>query len=93
LTKPRRIFIVDTVKSVIQKWGNSLAVRLPKALADDFALAENVEVDLLPSEQGIVLRPPRKPRYRLSKLVAGISRRNVHSETDWGSSVGREKLE
>ncbi len=76
--------------SRIAKWGNSLAVRIPLAIAKQANLAEGDSVNLAPDpEGGIALRPARR-RYELSDLVARITPGNVHSETDWGGQQGRE---
>ena len=81
--------------TTIQKWGNSLAVRLPKALADEARMREGARVELVPTPEGVLVKAKRKPkpRYRLSDLLAGITPHNVHPETDWGSSVGKERVE
>jgi antitoxin MazE len=77
----------------IQKWGNSLALRLPKVLADEVEIGEGTQVELIRAGEGLLLKPKRKRRYRLSELVAGITKNNVHQETPWGRAVGREILE
>ncbi len=74
----------------IKKWGNSLALRLPKALASEVHITEGAEVDLIRTDEGLLLKPKSQRRYRLSELVRGITSRNVHLETDWGTPVGRE---
>jgi antitoxin MazE len=74
----------------IGKWGNSLAVRIPGVYAKDLDLKEGMELDVSLVDGGILLRPPRRPRYTLDELVAGITPENVHGETDWGEAVGRE---
>ncbi len=79
--------------ATIQKWGNSLALRLPKAMATDANIAEGTQVELVRTDEGLLLKATKKPRYRLSALLAGISRKNLHQETDWGQPVGREVLE
>lgn len=74
----------------IQKWGNSLGLRIPRALAEEAGLGVGCEVDLK-LEDGcviIVLRPSK--RYALDDLLAGVSRKNVHGETDTGNAAGRE---
>jgi antitoxin MazE len=80
----------NTMNATIQKWGNSLALRLPKVLADKVHIAEGAQVELVPTAEGLLLKPERKRHYRLSELVAGITPENLHPETDWGPSVGRE---
>jgi antitoxin MazE len=79
--------------ATIQKWGNSLALRLPKALANEAHITEGSQVELVRTDEGVLVKAGRKPRYRLSELLAGVTRKNVHSETDWGRSAGRETLE
>jgi antitoxin MazE len=74
----------------VSKWGNSLAVRIPKGLADDAQLREGEPVTVTVSgEGGLVIRPARR-KYRLRELVARITARNRHEETDWGKPLGKE---
>lgn len=77
-------------ESTISKWGNSLAVRIPLAIAKQAGLGEGDAVALaLERDGGIILRPARR-RYELSDLVARITSRNRHRETDWGRPQGEE---
>lgn len=76
--------------ATMRKRGNSLAPRLPKALANEVHLAEGGQVELVRTEAGLLVKPTRQWRYALAELVAGITPKNAHPETDWGSSVGRE---
>jgi antitoxin MazE len=77
-------------ETVVSKWGNSLAVRIPLAIARQASLSEGDCVALaLDDAGGIVLRPTRR-RYELSELVARITPRNRHRETDWGQPQGEE---
>ena len=78
--------------ATIQKWGNSLALRLPKTLATEVDMEEGTRVDLVRTKDGVLVKARRKPHYRLSKLLAGVTKKNIHPETDWGKSVGRETL-
>ena len=73
----------------IAKWGNSLGLRLPKAVAREAQLDEGDSVDVSVKNGAIVIRPSR-PTYSLAQLVAKITPRNRHDESDWGPSVGRE---
>ena len=69
---------------------NSLAVRIPLAIARQAGLSEGDSVKLaLDGEGGIVLRPARK-RYELSELVARITLKNRHREMNWGRPQGKE---
>ena len=77
-------------ETTISKWGNSLAVRIPLAIAKQASLDEGDPVALvLDSNGGIVLRPTRR-RYKLSELVGRITPKNRHRETDWGPPQGKE---
>ena len=77
-------------ETTVSKWGNSLAVRIPLAIARQARLSQGDCVTLaLDSDGGIVLRSARR-RYELSELVARITPKNRHRETDWGQPRGEE---
>ncbi len=78
------------MESRVQKWGNSLAVRIPKAFASEVGLRENAQVDLRVIEGTLVITPLPRHRYRLSDLLAGVRRSNLHSEVHTGFPRGRE---
>lgn len=73
----------------ISKWGNSLGVRLPKAVAREVRLDEGDTVEVSVDNGAIVIRPGR-PRYSLDELVRGITPKNRHDESDWGGRLGDE---
>ncbi len=73
----------------IAKWGNSLGLRLPKSVALEAQIDEGDSVDVSVQDGAIVIRPSR-PTYTLDQLVARITPRNRHAESDWGTPVGRE---
>jgi len=79
-----------TNETQLAKWGNSLAVRIPRATVREAGLAEGdrLSVDLA-GDGAIVLRSSRR-KYSLDELVAGITRKNRHRETDWGPPRGTE---
>jgi antitoxin MazE len=74
----------------VQKWGNSLAVRIPKPLAEDAEVREGTVLNLAVSEGKVVATPVKKGKASLKQLLAKVTRRNLHSEADFGPSVGRE---
>ena len=74
----------------IQKWGNSLGLRIPKRLAVDAKVAEGTSVELNLENGRLVVVPQRKAKCTIKDLVAGITPKNLHGETDTGSPVGRE---
>jgi antitoxin MazE len=81
------------MKAKIQKWGNSLAVRIPKSFAVETQMKQDAVVDLsLLNGQIIVQLHRESPEYELDQLLSGINENNVHAETDWGESVGLEVI-
>lgn len=74
----------------IQKWGNSLGVRIPKSFAEEAGIAEGSPVDVLLDRGRIVIRPLRAKRYRLQQLLGGVTAANRHSAISTGDAVGRE---
>lgn len=79
------------MRVTIQKWGNSLAVRIPKPLALEVGFRSQSAVELTIRDGGLVLLPAR-PEYSLEELVKGITSRNRHEEADFGPPAGREVL-
>ncbi len=77
------------MRANIAKWGNSLALRLPRSIAADVRLEEGTPVDLVVEAGGLVIRPS-PPTWSLADLVAGITLANRHAETDWSAPRGRE---
>ena len=78
------------MRASVQKWGNSLAVRIPKALAVESKLKQGCSVELSSEDGKIVLVPQRRRKYSLKKLLGVVNRRNLHAELDFGKPVGRE---
>jgi antitoxin MazE len=77
-------------ETTVSKWGNSLAVRIPQAIARKARLSEGDCLALALNRDGsIVLRSTRQ-KYELSELVAGITSKNRHRETHWGGPKGKE---
>jgi len=74
----------------VQKWGNSLALRIPKAFAIDTQLENNSLVEITLEEDQIVITPVPTPTWKLEELLAGISKSNLHTEVETGSAVGNE---
>ena len=78
------------MRTQIQKWGNSLAVRIPKAFAADLGLEQNRAVEMSIEDGSLVLRPADRAIYSLDGLMDGIVRENLHDEQDYGPPVGGE---
>jgi antitoxin MazE len=77
------------LRTRISKWGNSLAVRLPKPFAEELGLGEGAEVDISVRGGQLILSAASR-EYVLEELVEGITGENRHMESDWGRPKGRE---
>ncbi len=80
------------MKVKIQKWGNSLAVRIPKSFAVQTDIEQNAIVDISVHQGKIIMMPERKPEYTLDELLQGVNKKNLHGEADFGDPVGKEML-
>ncbi len=74
----------------IQKWGNSLGVRLPKGIADRQSLKEGSRVLVTETKTGIAIEVVKKKRRTLDDMLKGMTKDNLHEEVDWGKPVGKE---
>ncbi|MCH7827393.1 MAG: AbrB/MazE/SpoVT family DNA-binding domain-containing protein [Bacteroidetes bacterium] len=74
----------------IQKWGNSLALRIPKAFAFQSKIREDEYVNLILDKNKIIIEPIKEEKYSLKELVSGINKSNLHREIDFGEQVGNE---
>jgi antitoxin MazE len=75
--------------TTIAKWGNSLAVRLPRNLAAEMGWQEGTAVDLQ-AESGVLTIRSARPKYRLADLLAQLEPGDVQAEIDWGEPQGEE---
>ena len=78
------------MQTKIKKWGNSLALRIPKLLALDVNLKLNELVDLSIDKDSIIITPIGEKEYSLEKLLKGITKNNLHGEFNTGTPVGKE---
>ena len=74
----------------IKKWGNSLALRIPKSFALNANLKQDELVDISIDKERIIITPIGQKEYSLDELLAGVSEDNLHSEFDTGAPVGKE---
>jgi len=74
----------------VQKWGNSLARRIPKAFAVDAQIDSDSLVEISLVEGTIVITPVSDTEWTLDELLAGVSDDNIHGEVDTGAAVGVE---
>ena len=78
------------MRTKIQKWGNSLALRIPKAFALDAQLENNSIVEISLVDGQIVIKPISKKQLALEQLLTKATADNVHGEIDSGEAVGKE---
>ncbi|MBU0697862.1 MAG: AbrB/MazE/SpoVT family DNA-binding domain-containing protein [Proteobacteria bacterium] len=78
------------MKTCIQKWGNSLALRIPKSFAAEVKLKHGSEVEISPVDGKLVVFPVSEMKFALEHLLAGITEQNRHHEVDTGKAVGNE---
>jgi antitoxin MazE len=74
----------------VQKWGNSLALRIPKAFALNAQLENDSFVEISIVKGKIIITPVPAPSWTLEELLAGVNKNNLHHEIDTGSAVGNE---
>jgi antitoxin MazE len=74
----------------VQKWGNSLALRIPKPVAEEARIKQGTVVVLSLAKGKLVASPVPEDRHTLKKLLAGVTAENLHAEVDFGPAVGRE---
>ena len=78
------------MNATIQKWGNSLALRIPKAVARETQLENGSVVNLAIRKGMVIIEPSKKAKYQLDALLKGVSKKNIHRCVDTGPAVGRE---
>jgi antitoxin MazE len=79
-----------TMIATVQKWGNSLAVRIPKTVAQDIHLRTGSSVDLTVRDGTLIVEPKARKTYRLAQLLKQVSKRNLHAEVETGGPIGNE---
>ena len=78
------------METTIKKWGNSLAVRLPKYLVEKLKLREGTRVEVREQKKEVIISPVLKTRFTLKEKIKLITPENSHEEIDWGPPQGKE---
>ena len=78
------------MRTRVQKWGNSLALRIPKSFAEEAGLKNSSPVDVSLVDGRLVIAPVRKPKWTLNELLAQVTPDNLHGEVDTGPAMGNE---
>ena len=74
----------------VQKWGNSLAVRIPKPFAEEAGLRKDGEIDVSVDAGRVVVVPVAAGRFTLDGLLKGVKRSNLHREVATAGPAGNE---
>lgn len=77
------------MRTVVKKWGNSLAIRIPKVISEELRIQYDTEVEMIAKNGSLILSP--RPSYLLKDLLAQVSQENLHEEIDTGDRTGREE--
>lgn len=80
------------MKTTAQKWGNSLAIRVPKSVAVQVGLKAQDDLEIEVQDGNVVLKPQLRRVYRLDDLVKRITSKNLHGEIDTGAPISHEIL-
>jgi antitoxin MazE len=78
--------------TIIKKWGNSPALRLNAAVMKSAQFNIDQLVSVKVQKGRIIIEPMMKGQYQLEELLAGITPKNLHSESDFGKPVGKELI-
>ena len=78
------------MRTRVQKWGNSLALRIPKSFANEVGFQKETPVEVSLADGKLVITPVAKPKLTLKQLLAKVTKENLHHEVDTGSTVGNE---
>jgi len=79
------------MKTRVQKWGNSLALRIPKSFAAEVGLQRETSVEISLADGTLVITPIAKPKPTLKHLLARVTKDNLHREVDTGHAAGNER--
>lgn len=77
--------------TTVQKWGNSLAVRIPRSLARETRLSSGRAVELTVRSGKLVISAAERRPFTLEELLKGVTRGNRHGEVRTGTPAGREE--
>jgi len=80
------------MQTIIQKWGNSLAIRIPKSFATEAKIDYETEVDLRVKNGQLIISPVKKDKYNLETFLSEITDANIHEEIDFRKPQGKELI-
>ena len=78
------------MQSRVQKWGNSLALRIPKSFAQEVGIDRDAPVDVSLENGKLIIEPIAKPMITLEQLLLQVTDDNIHREVDTSPAIGAE---
>jgi antitoxin MazE len=78
------------MRSKVQMWGNSLALRIPKPFAVEAGLDKDTPVEISLNQGKLVISKTTPDEYSLAELISAVTPENMHDEVDFGRPVGNE---
>ena len=81
------------MKAQLVKWGNSLAVRIPKPVVEEARLKEGDSLEVEAAAEGLVQLRRAAKIPTLAQLVSQIIPENRYGEISSGAEVGKEVVE
>lgn len=78
------------MKTKVARWGNSLALRLPKQLTKSYQLSEGSDVEIVEEAQGMLVKPLSRRQFQLEDLLKGVSKNNLHTGIESEGPQGKE---
>lgn len=76
--------------AIVAKWGNSLAIRIPRSIAEQAQITEGTGINLTVAGNSIVITPQKRKKYTLDELLEGMTPDRFHPEFETGNVVGNE---
>lgn len=80
------------MRTIVKKWGNSAAVRIPAAIMEEAGLALDQPMDIHVEEGYVIMEPIRPNEYVIAELIEAITAENLHAPVDFGPPRGKEIL-
>ena len=78
------------MRTTIQKWGNSYAVRIPKSFIKEVGLEYRTDVELSLEDGKLVIKPIKERTLTLDELLVGVNKNNLHTAIETGEPIGNE---
>ncbi len=78
------------MKTRVQKWGNSLALRIPKSFAIEVGIQRETPVEISLANGKLIITPIAKTKPALKQLLSKVTKGNLHHEIDIGATIGNE---